>query len=185
MKLMPKTLMKLSSVKTFILELVFGEKNDKVLDNLNLFVFHVENFRIGLTEQFGPMLVLNFLFLPIYIIVMLANCIKEAVLWWINALVLVSFIMSNIGGLISVMYAFYRAYDIYTDIYDERGNRREDTEAAPDDIYDKNDPDANHIYNRNRKTQFQISQNIFEKEGKSSPKSRSKSVAAKVKKSRI
>ena len=115
--------------------MIFGDKPDKLIDSINRFMLHAESIRIVLSENNVPLLVLNMLYLPMYGLVMVLNCLKEALIWWIIAFVIYCAVMGITGALLTLLYTGYKAYNAYSDKFDENGMPKEKTEDKGDETH--------------------------------------------------
>ena len=84
-------------------------------------MLHLENFRIVCVENGFPRLIIHLLFYPLFLVVMLLNCIREAIMWWIVAVILFCIFMAIIGALVTLCFTGYRGYTIYQARFDENG----------------------------------------------------------------
>ena len=131
---MPNSFDEFQDLKQQISQILFGNKPDKILDGINTFMFHLDNVRIVLDENKMPKLIMNLLFLPLFFIVMLLNCIKEAIMWWITAIILFALAMAIVGALVTVCFTGYKCYGIYTARFDENGMpKNPDEEKSEED----------------------------------------------------
>ena len=64
-------------------------------------------------DNFFPSALLTLVYLPFYNVVMLLNCIKEALMWWIVAIILGLIFCAIIGALSTLAFTAYRGYKIY------------------------------------------------------------------------
>lgn len=83
-------------------------------------------FRQGLKDNFFPSAVLSLLYLPFYLVVMLLNCVKEAIMWWIVAIIILMVFCAIIGALSTLALTAYRGYKIYNSRFGDDAKAEED-----------------------------------------------------------
>ena len=104
-----------------ITRVIFGDKNDKILNAVNTFMFHLDNFRSVLLENHFPALLVHLLYYPLFLVVMLLNCLKEMFMWWITVIILFGVFLAAVGALATVGFLAYRGYTIYNERFDDDG----------------------------------------------------------------
>ena len=118
---MPNSVEEINSLRQLISRVIFGDKNDKVLNCINTFMMHLDNFRIVLIQNHFPALVVHLVYYPLFFLVMLLNCLKEMFMWWITVIILFGVFLAAVGALFTVCFLAYRGYTIYTERFDESG----------------------------------------------------------------
>lgn len=111
---MPHTVKEFENIRKYVAFYLFGDKPDKVLDCLNRFMLNLDAFKKALVEHQFPFLVISLLYFPVVFIIMILNCLREALLWWIVALLILCAFFMIVGALCSVCFIGYRGYEIYT-----------------------------------------------------------------------
>ena len=53
------------------------------------------------------------MFLPLYLSIMLLNCIKEAILWWFAAMIIILLFFALMGAVCVLIITGYRGVTIY------------------------------------------------------------------------
>jgi len=81
----------------------------------------LENVRRVMNEHHIPKILLDLLFLPLFTLVLLINCLWETVMWWIVAITMYCIILAAIGALVTLGFLASRGYKIYTTRFDEFG----------------------------------------------------------------
>lgn len=112
---------------------IFGEIPDKILDNINKFMMNIYQLKKASEENFFPGLVLNLLYWPLYIILMLFNCLKESIMWWFVMSIIFLIFMAFLGLLVGLLFVAYRGMKIYLQRYDwETGEAKTNKEEDED-----------------------------------------------------
>jgi len=110
---MPSNLNEFNSLRMAVADQIFGQRPDKILDSINKFMKKFQELRETMKDNFFPSALLTLVYLPFYILVMLLNCIKEALMWWIVAIILGLIFCAIIGALSTLAFTAYRGYRIY------------------------------------------------------------------------
>jgi len=130
---MPSSISEIMVLEKLISSLLFGDKSDKFLDGVNRFVRNIENFITALSENAFPQLILILLYAPLVFVVMILNCLRESILWWIVAILIFMICFALIGALCALLFIGYRGYKIYTKRFDEDGKPRKRNAEEDDD----------------------------------------------------
>jgi hypothetical protein len=125
---MPQSLNEFNSLRMAVAAQIFGDKPDKILDSINKFMANFQALRDTMKDNFFPSALLSLLYLPFYLVVMLLNCLKEAMMWWIVAIILSLIFCALIGALSTLAFTAYRGYRIYSNRFDEDGKAKEEAE---------------------------------------------------------
>ena len=127
---MPSSLNEFNSIRMAVAAQIFGDKPDKILDSINNFMRKFQELRESMKDNFFPSALLTLVYLPFYLVVMLLNCLKEALMWWIVAIVLGLIFCAVIGALSTLAFTAYRGYKIYSSRFGSEGEANEE-EPAP------------------------------------------------------
>lgn len=122
---MPHSLEEINSLRSLISALIFGTKPDRILDSINNFMLHFENLHTVLSKNHFPKLILHLLYYPLFLTVMILNCLREAIMWWITVIVLFLVFCAIIGAVATLGILGYRGYEIYQDRFDSDGLPKE------------------------------------------------------------
>jgi len=106
--------------------LIFGEKPDTLLNKINNCLTNLDNLREALIANHFPHLIINLLYLPIFFIIMFFNCLREAIMWWIVAIIMILIFFALFGAFCALLYAGYRGYKIYTKRFDAKKEEKDD-----------------------------------------------------------
>ena len=93
--------------------MIFGDKPDIILTKINYFIAHLQMVREVAIEHHFPPLIFNIVYIPIYLIINLLNCMREAITFWIVILVLAIAYVFIIGGMFSLFFIGWRGFKIY------------------------------------------------------------------------
>ena len=93
-------------------------------------MLHLENFKIVCIENGFPRLITHLVFYPLFLGVMLLNCLREAIMWWIVAVILFCIFMAVIGALVTICFTGYRGYTIYSARFDDNEKKNEQKEGG-------------------------------------------------------
>lgn len=115
---MPQTLDEFAILRAVIARRIFGEIPDKILDNINRFMMNLFQMKKASEENFFPGLLLNLLYWPLYIILMLFNCLKESIMWWFVMTIIFLIFMAFLGLIVGLLFVAYRGMKIYLQRYD-------------------------------------------------------------------
>ena len=115
---MPETLDEFAILRAVIARRIFGEIPDKILDNINRFMMNLFQMKKASEENFFPGLLLNLLYWPLYIILMLFNCLKESIMWWFVMTIIFLIFMAFLGLIVGLLFVAYRGMKIYLQRYD-------------------------------------------------------------------
>ena len=136
---MPNNLDEFNTLRVLIARAIFGEKPDKIIESINRFMLNFQNLKKASEESFFPMIFLNIIYWPMYVIVMLFNCIKEGLMWWIVATIIFAVFTAFLGLLCGLLFIAYRGFKIYDQRFDlstgepkKRDNGDENDQDAPD-----------------------------------------------------
>ena len=115
---MPNSLDEFQMIRAAIARRIFGEIPDKILDNINRFMLNVYNLKKASEDNCFPGLIMNLLYWPLYIILMLFNCLKESMMWWFVMTIIFLIFMIFLGLIVGLLFIAYRGLKIYLQRYD-------------------------------------------------------------------
>jgi len=92
---------------------IFGNKPDQILLSINKFMINFQNLKKASEESFFPAIFLNIIYWPMYVIVMLFNCLKESIMWWLVAGIIFAVFTAFLGFLCGLLFVAYRSFKIY------------------------------------------------------------------------
>jgi hypothetical protein len=121
---MPQSIGEFNVLKDQVGLLIFGDHPDVIIAHINRYSCNLEAFRIVISEFHFPTIITYLLYVPIYIMIMLLNCIKESVMSWIVIIALAYAFIFVVGGLLGVVIMGWRGYKIYN----KRFNKDKDDE---------------------------------------------------------
>tara|TARA_B110000285_G_C15039527_1_gene571084 strand:+ start:335 stop:799 length:465 start_codon:yes stop_codon:yes gene_type:complete len=128
---MPNSLDEFQMLRAVIARRIFGEIPDKILDNINRFMMNLFHLKKASEENFFPGLVVNILYWPLYIVLMLFNCLKESIMWWFIFGIIFLIFTAFIGLLCGLLFVAYRGMKIYLQRYDwETGEAKSNKEEG-------------------------------------------------------
>lgn len=127
---MPHTIEEFKDIENTLKKIVFGDKTDKLLDQINTFMVHLENIRHVWSANHFPLLLLNLVYFPCYYTIMIWNCMRESLIWWIVAIILTIIVTAAFGALVGGVYVLWRGYNIYFSRFDWDGNIIDPQEMA-------------------------------------------------------
>lgn len=84
----------------------------------------LEAFRYALIENNFPYMVLLLLYLPLMFIVMLFNVMRESLMFWVVAALLIFLLFLLMGALVALCYTGYRGFKIYSSRFDSKGKSK-------------------------------------------------------------
>lgn len=113
----PKDVTGFDIIQVLLSRAIFGEKNDKLIENINRIIKNLENMRIVLEENAFPAFIIKMIYWPIYIIIMVLNCMKDNFMWMLMASVVFGVFMAFFGAICVLVYIFYRGIRTYTEKY--------------------------------------------------------------------
>ena len=105
-------------LRAVIARRIFGEIPDKILDHINQFMMNLFHLKKASEENFFPGLLLNILYWPLYIILMLFNCLKESMMWWFVFSIIFLIFTAFLGLIVGLLFVAYRGMKIYLQRYD-------------------------------------------------------------------
>ena len=123
---MPNTISEFDEIRQHIANLIFGQKPDTLLNKINNCLTNLDNLREALIANHFPHLIINLLYLPIFFIIMFFNCLREAIMWWIVAIIMILIFFALFGAFCALLYAGYRGYKIYTKRFDAKKEEKDD-----------------------------------------------------------
>lgn len=137
---MPTSVSELHDLQKGISLLLFGNRTDKFLDGINRLMRNLQNFIVVMGENTFPGLILHLVYVPLFLTVMLMNCLRESILWWVVTLIIMMVCLAVIGAFSALLLVGYRGYRIYSSRFDDDGKvkKREDQQAEDPyhDIFD-------------------------------------------------
>ena len=117
---MPNTISEFDEIRQQIANLIFGSKPDGLLNAINHFLTNLDNLRDAMIDNHFPHLLINLLYLPFFFIIMFLNCLREAIMWWIVAIIMILIFFALFGAFCALVYAGYRGNKIYTKRFDSK-----------------------------------------------------------------
>ena len=132
---MPTSVSELQDLQKGISLLLFGNRTDKFLDGINRLMRNLQNFIVVMGEYTFPALILHLVYVPLFLTVMLLNCLRESILWWVVTLILMGVCLAVIGAFSALLFVGYRGYRIYTARFDDDGKPRKREEQPAEDPY--------------------------------------------------
>ena len=96
-----------------------------MVGRINDFLIDLDNVKSVLQEYHFPFLILALLYFPIILIVLILNCIRESMIWWIVVLLVCLILCAAFGALCTACGLLYRGYKKYTDRFDDLGFPKE------------------------------------------------------------
>jgi len=81
--------------------------------------------RVILAEKHFPAFIINILYYIIYLGIMILNVLRESLMWWIVAIVLMFSLFFLSGALASLGICAYRGHKIYSKRFPEEGTEEE------------------------------------------------------------
>ena len=125
---MPTSVSELQDLQKGISLLLFGDRSDKFLDGINRLMRNLQNFIVVMGENSFPGLIMHLVYVPLFLTVMLLNCLRESILWWVVTLIIMMVCLAVIGAFSALLFIGYRGYRIYSTRFDEDGKpkKRED-----------------------------------------------------------
>ena len=118
-------------LRAVIARRIFGEIPDKILDSINRFMMNMFHLKKASEDNFFPGLILNILYWPLYIVLMLFNCLKESIMWWFVFGIIFLIFSAFIGLLVGLLFVAYRGMKIYLQRYDwETGEAKTNKEEG-------------------------------------------------------
>ena len=128
---MPNNLDEFQMLRAVIARRIFGEIPDKILDSINRFMMNMFHLKKASEDNFFPGLILNILYWPLYIVLMLFNCLKESIMWWFVSGIIFLIFSAFIGLLVGLLFVAYRGMKIYLQRYDwETGEAKTNKEEG-------------------------------------------------------
>lgn len=125
---MPHTMEEFDDIRKQITFLIFGDKPDIMLEKINIFAKNLETMREILTERHFPSFIISILYYIIYIGIMILNVLRESIMWWIVAIVLMFSLFFLSGALASLGLCGYRGYKIYAKRFPDDGSEEKKEE---------------------------------------------------------
>jgi len=99
-----------------------------MLEQINIFAKNLETMREILAEKHFPAFIINILYYFIYLGIMILNVLRESIMWWIVAIVLMFSLFFISGALASLGICGYRGYKIYSKRFPEDGSEEKKEE---------------------------------------------------------
>lgn len=130
---LPSSAKEMEDIHSAVSEFMFGNKSDAILDSINKFMKDLEDIRTALIGQHFPLLLVNLLYFPFFLIVMLLNCIREGFVWWLIVTMVFFILMAAVGALCSMCFAAYRSIKIYGDRFDADGKPKKEEEKEKEE----------------------------------------------------
>ena len=125
---MPHTMEEFDDIRKQITFLIFGDKPDMMLEQINVFAKNLETMREILAEKHFPAFIINILYYFIYLGIMILNVLRESIMWWLVFIVLMFSLFFISGGLASLGLCAYRGYKIYAKRFPEDGSEEKKEE---------------------------------------------------------
>lgn len=132
---MPTSVSELQDLQKGISLLLFGNRSDKFLDGINRLMRNLQNFIAVMGENSFPGLIMHLVYVPLFLAVMLMNCLREAILWWVVTVIIMMVCLAVIGAFSALLFVGYRGYRIYTTRFDEDGKPKKREDQPADDPY--------------------------------------------------
>ena len=111
---MPSGLSEFEEIKHELESFIFGERRDVILEKVNSFLETFSDIREALDSSLFPNLLLLLLYWPVYLIIMVLNAIKDGLIFWMLALVILGLAFGAMGAIMTVCFTGYRCYRIYS-----------------------------------------------------------------------
>ena len=114
--------------------LLIGTQNDTFLDKMNRFLTNLSNFRVVMLENHFPYHVVNLLYMPLVFIILIFNCLRAQISWYIASFIILSIFMLIIGLLLSVLFVACKGTTIYlskNNMEQESDDEEEKPETKP------------------------------------------------------
>jgi hypothetical protein len=121
---MPTSVSELQDLQKAISLLLFGDRTDKFLDGINRLMRNLQNFIAVMGEHGFPKLIMHLVYVPFFLAVMLLNCLRESILWWVVTLIIMMVCLAVIGAFSALLFVGYRGYRIYSTRFDDDGKPR-------------------------------------------------------------
>lgn len=131
------TIEEYSDLRKIVRQIIFGDQPDKLVMAINRVMISADLMRTALLDNGFPQLVIYLVYIPLYGSVSLINLLQEEMLQLIILILLFGLACGLSGGLLSVLFAAFKAYNIYNERFDENG--------MPRDSKKKEDEDEVHI----------------------------------------
>ena len=97
---------------------------------------NMQNFIAVMGGEYGfPALIMHLMYVPFFLSVMLLNCLRESILWWVVTIIIMMVVLAVIGAFSALLFVGYRGYRIYTTRFDDDGKPRKREDQAADDPY--------------------------------------------------
>ena len=105
-----------------------------MLDNINRFMLNVYNLKKASEDNCFPGLIMNLLYWPLYIVLMLFNCLKESMMWWFVMTIIFLIFMIFLGLIVGLLFIAYRGIKIYLQRYDWETGEAKTNKEEDDDV---------------------------------------------------
>ena len=102
-----------NSLHQTISYIIYGERQDIILNKINKFIIDLNIIYRALKDNNFPSLILDILYTPITLTILLLNCIKDEIIYFSVRIVIFCAIVFIMGGISAVIYLAYNGFVIY------------------------------------------------------------------------